>query len=129
VRRLYVLAGVVLIAFAFAAATRVANTREGLIAEVITLLGGLAGMTLVFFGLFSGPRLSTRSTAPLQRAPARPPSTRDFALGAAGLVLAVLLISGWGISAGWQWAALSVVVLLPMIVGSAVLCIRFLRAR
>jgi hypothetical protein len=129
VRRLYVLAGVVLIAFAFAAATRVANTREGLIAEVITLLGGLAGMTLVFFGLFSGARLATRSTAPLQRAPARPPSTRDFALGAAGLVLAVLLISGWGISAGWQWAALSVVVLLPMIVGSAVLCIRFLRAR
>jgi hypothetical protein len=129
VRRLYILAGVVLIAFAFAAATRVANTREGLIAEVITLLGGLAGMTLVFFGLFSGARLATRSTAPLQRAPARPPSTRDFALGAAGLVLAVLLISGWGISAGWQWAALSVVVLLPMIVGSAVLCIRFLRAR
>jgi hypothetical protein len=129
VRRLYILAGVVLIAFAFAAATRVANTREGLIAEVVTLLGGLAGMTLVFFGLFSGARLSTRSTAPLQRAPARPPSTRDFALGAAGLVLAVLLISGWGISAGWQWAALSVVVLLPMIVGSAVLCIRFLRAR
>jgi hypothetical protein len=44
-------------------------------------------------------------------------------------LLAVLLVGGWGISAGWQWAALSVVVLLPMIVGSAVLCIRFLRAR
>jgi hypothetical protein len=54
---------------------------------------------------------------------------RDFALGAAGLLLAVFLIGGWGISAGWQWAALSLVVLLPMIVGSAFLCIRFLRAR
>jgi hypothetical protein len=128
VRRLSVFAGVVLIAIAFGAATRVANTREGLIAEVITLLAGLAGMTLVFFGLFSGAR-PTRPSAPRPQAPARPPSTRDFALGAAGLGLAVVLIGGWGISAGWQWAALSVVVLLPMIVGSAVLCIRFLRAR
>jgi hypothetical protein len=124
-----VVAGVVLIAIAFGAATRVANTRDGLIAEVITLLGGLAGMTLVFFGLFSGARPAVRSPAPRPPAPARPPSTRDFALGAAGLVLAVFLIGGWGISAGWQWAALSVLVLLPMIVGSAVLCFRFLRAR
>jgi hypothetical protein len=124
-----VVAGVVLIAIAFGAATRVANTRDGLIAEVITLLGGLAGMTLVFFGLFSGARPAARPPAPRPPAPARPPSTRDFALGAAGLVLAVFLIGGWGISAGWQWAALSVLVLLPMIVGSAVLCFRFLRAR
>jgi hypothetical protein len=129
VRRLSVVAGVVLIAVAFGAATRVANTREGLIAEVITLLAGLAGMTLVFLGLFSGARPATRPSVPRPQAPARPPSTRDFALGAAGLGLAVILIGGWGISAGWQWAALSVVVLLPMIVGSAVLCIRFLRAR
>jgi hypothetical protein len=124
-----VVAGVVLIAIAFGAATRVANTRDGLIAEVITLLGGLAGMTLVFFGLFSGARPAARPPAPRPPAPARPPSTRDFALGAAGLVLAAFLIGGWGISAGWQWAALSVLVLLPMIVGSAVLCFRFLRAR
>ena len=128
-RRLSVVAGVVLIAVAFGAATRVANTREGLIAEVITLLAGLAGMTLVFFGLFSGARPSTQPSVPRPQAPARPPSTRDFALGAAGLGLAVILIGGWGISAGWQWAALSTVVLLPMIAGSAVLCIRFLRAR
>ena len=128
-RRLSVFAGVVLIAIAFAAATRVANSREGLIAEVITLLGGLAGMTLVFFGLFSGARPVTSPPAPRPQSLARPPSARDFAIGAAGLLLAVLLIGGWGISAGWQWAALSVVVLLPMIVGSAVLCIRFLRTR
>jgi hypothetical protein len=124
-----VVAGVVLIVIAFGAATRVANTRDGLIAEVITLLGGLAGMTLVFFGLFSGARPAARPPAPRPPAPARPPSTRDFALGAAGLVLAVFLIGGWGISSGWQWAALSVLVLLPMIVGSAILCFRFLRAR
>ena len=128
-RRLSAVAGVVLIAVAFGAATRVANTREGLIAEVVTLLAGLAGMTLVFFGLFSGARPATRPSVPRPQAPARPPSIRDFALGGAGLGLAVILIGGWGISAGWQWAALSVVVLLPMIVGSAVLCIRFLRAR
>jgi hypothetical protein len=127
-RRLSLITGIVLIAVAFGAATRVANTREGLIAEVITLLAGLAGMTLVFFGLFSGLRPG-RPQAPRPRGPARPPSARDFVLGAGGLVLAALLIGGWGISAGWQWAALSVVVLLPMIVGSAVLCVRFLRAR
>jgi hypothetical protein len=129
VRRLAVVPGAVLIAIAFAAATRVANTREGLIAEVITLLAGLAGMTLVFFGLFTGLRLAPRPSIERPPAPARPPSLRDFALGAAGLLLAVFLIGGWGISAGWQWAALSLVVLLPMIVGSAFLCIRFLRAR
>jgi len=129
VRRLAVVPGVVLIALAFAAATRVANTREGLIAEVITLLAGLAGLTLVFFGLFSGLRLAPRPSVDRPPAPARPPSMRDFALGTVGLLLAVFLIGGWGISAGWQWAALSLVVLLPMIVGSAVLCIRFLRAR
>lgn len=118
-----------LIALAFWAATRVANTREGLIAEVITLLAGLAGMMLVFYGLFAGARPAARLSPPRPPAPARPPSSRDFALGAAGLVLAMVLVGGWGISAGWQWAALSVVVLLPMIVGSAILCIRFLRAR
>lgn len=128
-RRLAVVPGVVLIAIAFAAATRVANTREGLIAEVITLLAGLAGMTLVFFGLFTGLRLVPRPSVERPPAPARPPSLRDFALGTAGLLLAVFLIGGWGFSAGWQWAALSVIVLLPMIVGSAFLCIRFLRAR
>ncbi|HEY8862638.1 MAG TPA: hypothetical protein VIO37_00515 [Candidatus Dormibacteraeota bacterium] len=128
-RRISLIAGIVLIAIAFAAATRVANTREGLIAEVVTLLAGLVGMTLVFYGLFAGARPAASPSRPKPRAPARPPSARDFALGATGLGLAVLLIGGWGMSAGWQWAALSVVVLLPMIVGSAVLCIRFLRAR
>jgi hypothetical protein len=33
------------------------------------------------------------------------------------------------LSAGWQWAALGFVILLPMIAGSAFLCGRFLMAR
>jgi hypothetical protein len=133
VRRLSLIAGIGLVALAFAAATRVADTREGLIAEVITLFAGLAGVSLVLYGLFasSRPAATLAPGPPIQRAtaPASAPSARDFALGASGLALAVLLIGGLGISAGWQWAALGTVVLLPMIAGSAFLCSRFLRAR
>jgi len=54
---------------------------------------------------------------------------RTTFIGAAGLVISVILIGGLAISAGWQWAALGSVMLLPMIAGSAFLCVRFLRAR
>jgi hypothetical protein len=128
VRWLSLSAGIVLIAVAFAAATRVADTREGLIAEVITLLAGLLGISLVLYGLFAG-RAPARSTTPHAPAPARAPSTREFTIGAGGLALAVLLIGGLIVSAGWQWGALGLVLLLPMIIGSAYLCGRFLRAR
>jgi hypothetical protein len=128
VRWLSLISGTGLVAIAFGAATRVANTREGLIAEVITLLAGLLGVSLVLFGLV-GRRPATAPAAPKSATPAAPPSARQFAMGAAGLALAAILIGGSGISAGWQWAALSSVLLLPMIVGSAVLCFRFLRAR
>lgn len=128
-RRLALVAGVALIAVAFGAATRVANTREGLIAEVVTLLTGLVGMILVFYGLFAGAGPAAGSGVPQSPAASGAPSSRQFAIGAAGLLLAAILIAGSGISAGWQWAALSSVLLLPMIVGSAVLCARFLRAR
>lgn len=128
-RRLSLIAGIALVAVAFGAATRVADTREGLIAEVITLLAGLLGMGLVFYGLFAGARPATKPSAPRSPAPARPPSAKEFALGASGLGVAALLVGGLGITAGWQWAALGSVVLLPMIAGSAVLCGRFLRAR
>jgi hypothetical protein len=50
-------------------------------------------------------------------------------MGAAGLGVAAILIGGVTITAGWQWAALGTVVLLPMIAGSAYFCARFLRAR
>ena len=127
-RRLSLVAGVALIFIAFGAATRVANTREGLIAEAITFLAGLVGMILVFYGLFAGD-LPVAPAVPRSPAAATTPSRRQFAMGAGGLGLAAILIGGSGISAGWQWAGLSAVVLLPMIVGSAVLCARFLRAR
>jgi hypothetical protein len=105
----------------------VANTREGLIAEVVTLLAGLAGISLVLYGVFAGARSVTMPAVP--RPPPRAPSAREFAIGAAGLGLAALLIGGLAITSGWQWAALGSVVLLPMIVGSAYFCARFLRAR
>src|SRR6202165_77823 len=124
-RRWSAVAGVVLIAVAFGAATRVAKTREGLIAEVITLLAGLAGMTLVFFGLFTGLRLVPRPAVERPPAPARPPSLRDFALGTAGLLLAVFLIGGWGFSAGWQGDARSVIVMVSWFVGGAFFSSRF----
>jgi hypothetical protein len=129
VRRLSLIAGIGLVALAFAAGTRVADTREGLIAEVITLLAGLAGVSLVLTGLFASGRPAARP--PVQRAPplARQPSTRDFTLGASGLLLATILIGGLVVTAGWQWAALGLVLLLPMIAGSAFLCRRFLKAR
>jgi hypothetical protein len=43
--------------------------------------------------------------------------------------VAAILIGGLVVSAGWQWAALGSVMLLPMIAGSAFLCARFVRAR
>lgn len=129
-RRLSLIAGIALIVVAFGAGTRVADTREGLIAEVITLLAAVAGIGLVLYGLFAGARPAPRAPGMAQpSAPARLPSRRDFAAGSAGLLLAAVLIGGLVITAGWQWAAWGSVLLLPMIIGSAFLCGRYLRAR
>ncbi|MDQ2942399.1 MAG: hypothetical protein M3R21_01860 [Candidatus Dormibacteraeota bacterium] len=128
-RWLSLVAGIALIALAFGAATRVADTREGLIAEITTLLAALVGISLVLYGMFAGARPALRRASPPNPGPARTSSARDFAIGASGLGLAALLIGGSGLTAGWQWAALSSVLLLPMIVGSSLLCARFLRAR
>lgn len=129
-RWLSLTAGIAFVALAFAAATRVADTRDGLIAEVVTLFSGLAGVSLVLYGLFGGIRPTPRPGVPaMSPRPARPPSTRDLAIGAGGLGLAAVLLGGLFISAGWQWAALGFVILLPMIAGSAFLCGRFLLAR
>ena len=123
-------AGVAFVVLAFAAATRVTDTRDGLIAEVVTLFSGLAGVSLVLYGLFARARPSpSPPMATASRPPARPPSARDLAIGAGGLALAVILLGGLLLSAGWQWAALGFVILLPMIAGSALLCGRFLMAR
>jgi hypothetical protein len=129
VRWISLVAGIAFVALAFAAATRVADTRDGLIAEVVTLFSGLAGVSLVLYGLFaSRPVTNPAGAASTRTAQARPPSARDLAIGAGGLALAAILLGGLFISAGWQWAALGLVILLPMIAGSAYLCGRFLLA-
>jgi TctA family transporter len=128
VRWLSLIAGAGLIAIAFGAATLVADTREGLIAEVITLMAGLFGVSLLLYGMLARTRPAPRPAAFVTPA-SRAPSSREFTIGAAGLGLAVILIGGLAVSAGWQWAALGSVMLLPMIAGSALLCGRFLRTR
>jgi hypothetical protein len=123
-------AGIAFVVLAFAAATRVTDTRDGLVAEVVTLFSGLAGVSLVLYGLVARARpVSRPPVATESRPPTRPPSSRDLAIGAGGLALAVILLGGLVLSAGWQWAALGFVILLPMIAGSAFLCGRFLMAR
>jgi uncharacterized membrane protein HdeD (DUF308 family) len=130
-RWLSLLAGVALIAVAFVAATRVENSRQGLIAEVILYLGGAAGLVLLFYGLFARSRRSTSVQSPPLEARAREPkvpSANDLVLGTAGIVLAVVLLSGLAISAAWTWVAFGLVLLLPMVAGSFYLTLRFLRA-
>jgi hypothetical protein len=123
-------AGVLLVGIAFLAATRVANTREGLIYEVITLLAGMAGVILVLYGLFasSGHQKSPVSPRPPAASPQRVRSANDLLLGGGGLLVATILIVGIAITTGPLWALLGLVLLLPMVAGCAYLCMRFLRA-
>jgi hypothetical protein len=127
VRGLSLIAGVALVVVAFGAATRVADTREGLIAEVITLLAAVAGIGLVMYAVFARALLAPVPGV-ARPAPARLPNRRDLAIGSSGLILAAVLIAGLVITAGWQWAAWGCVLLFPMIAGSAFLCGRYLRA-
>jgi hypothetical protein len=130
VRWLAIVAGVALIVLAIGAVTRVADTREGLIAEVVTLLSALAGISLLIYGLTARPRsqatVSPRPVPPLTSG--RPRSSRDLALGAAGILLALMLLVGLGISGGLIWAAAGLALLTPMVAGCVYLCLRYLRA-
>jgi hypothetical protein len=124
-------AGIALVVVAFAAATRVADTREGLIAEAITLLAGLAGISLLLYGLVAGARPSM--PRPVPPSPGKPPAPAvrpitDLLLGGSGIAIAIVLLSGLAITGGIQWAILGMVLLLPMIAGSIYLCVRFARA-
>jgi len=130
VRWLALVAGVALIVIAVAAVTRVEDTREGLIAEIVTLLAGAAGVSLLIYGL------AARRSVPKAPAssPPRPTATpvgrsrRDILLGAGGVALSVILLTGLAMTGGLLWAALGLALLLPMLSGSIYLCVRYVRA-
>ncbi len=124
-------AGLLLIAVAFVAASRVADTREGLIAEVVTLLSGLAGTGLLLYGLVPR-RRRAGGAAPPPASGLTPKTARrsanDLVLGAGGLLVAAVLLGGLVVSAGWTWAFVGAVLLLPMLAGSTYLLAAFIRA-
>jgi hypothetical protein len=127
-RRFALVAGVALVIVAFGAATRVADTREGLIAEVVTLLAGGAGVGALIYGL------AARQGAPASRRiarsprPVRPRTASDLLFGAGGVVLSAVLVAGLAITGGPLSAVFGLALLLPMIAGCVYLCVRFLRA-
>jgi hypothetical protein len=120
----------VLVAIAFLAGSRVADTREGLIFEVIALLAGLAGVSLVLYGWVAANARSYATGTPPVRAPepVRVRSANELLIGGGGLTVAAILVGGIGLSAGLLWALMGLVLLLPMAIGCAYLCLRFLRA-
>lgn len=126
-RWLALVAGVALVTLAFGAATRVTDTREGLIAEVITLLGGLAGVALLIYGLTARKRPTAPPSTERPTSIPRARSRNDLLVGTGGIALALILLGGLALSGGIWWAAFGLVLLLPMIAGSVYLCVRFLR--
>ncbi len=122
--------GVILIAGAFLAGARVADTREGLVYEVVTLLAGLAGVSLVLYGLVatSGrPQAQVSQPRTTARVGDKVHNAGELVLGVFGLVVAAILVVGIGVSAGVLWALVGSTLLLPMIAGSAYLCFSFAR--
>jgi hypothetical protein len=128
-RWLALAAGAIFIVLAFAAATRVVDTREGLVAEIVTLLAGVAGISLLTYAFAARDRPMRAQPAPSSAAPSRHPRvTRDLLLGSAGIVTALVLLTGLAVSGGLLWAGFGLVILLPMLAGSVYLCVRYLRA-
>lgn len=128
-RWLALVAGVALAVLAVAAVTRVSDTREGLIAEVVTLLAALGAVSLLIYGLAARKDFLPRPAPPRPAVQAHVPrSRRDVALGVGGLVLAAVLLTGLGVSGGLLWAGFGLGLLLPMIAGSVYLCVRFFRS-
>jgi hypothetical protein len=124
-------AGAALIVLAFAAAGRVTDTREGLVAEIITLIAGGAGFLLLIYAFVARKRPESPQTSSAMPAPARvqhPRSSRDLLLGAGGIVLALVLVSGLAWSGGLLWAGFGLAILLPMLGGCVYLCVRYVRA-
>ena len=123
-------AGLALVVVAFLAGARVADTREGLVYEVVTLLAGLAGVGLLLYGLVSalGRQRPTTQAAKVGRpADQKVHNAAELVVGAIGLLVAAALLAGVSATAGPMWGLLGSVLLLPMIAGSAYLCISFVR--
>ena len=126
----FVISGLLCVAVAFVAAAQVADTREGLIAEIVTLLAGLAGVGLLLYGLVPKRRDAPAPRGAPRKRPAQPSrrTANDLLAGGVGIVVAIFLLGGLLYSAGWLWAAMGAVLLVPMIAGSAYLLIAFARA-
>ena len=122
--------GAVLIVIAFVAAGRVADTQQGLVSEVIALFAGLVGVSLVLYAWVSGARPRPAGTPPTPGTQPRVQirSATELLAGVVGLIVAAALIAGVALSAGGLWVIVALVLLLPMILGSSYLCVRFLRA-
>jgi hypothetical protein len=129
-RWIAIVAGAALVALAFGAATRVADTREGLVAEVVTLFAGLAGVSLLIYGLAarSRPALTPTLSRKREREKARSRTNRDLYFGAGGIGLALVLLGGLAVSGGPLWAGFGLAILLPMLAGSVYLCVRYFRS-
>jgi Trk-type K+ transport system membrane component len=128
-RLISVAAGLLLVAVAFLAAAQVADTQQGLIAEVITLMSGLIGVLLLLYGLIPKRRTSGSATPRREKRPGPTlRSANDLLIGTAGLLLAIILIGGLVLSGGWGWAALGAVLMVPMVAGCAYLVVAFVRA-
>ena len=120
--------GAILIVVAFLAGSRVADTREGLVYEVVTLLAGLAGVSILLYGLVAPMSQGRRATqTPRAAVPAgeRVHNAGELLVGAAGLLVSAILLGGIAASAGPLWALLGGVLLLPMIAGCVYLCVSF----
>jgi len=129
-RWLALVAGIALVVLAFVAYTHVSDTREGQIAEVVTLVAGAAGLLLAIYWFAARERPQSRTQPGSEKAmpPAlRAGSPRDLALGAGGIGLGAVLLAGLAISGGLGWAGLGFLLLLPMLAGSVYLCWRWLR--
>lgn len=129
-RWLALVAGAALLVLAFAAVGRVSDTREGLVAEVVTLLAGASGFLLLIYAFAARRRPALPQS---QRGASGTPSTyarsgRDLLLGGAGVGIALILVVGLAVSGGPLWAGFGFMILLPMLAGSVYLFVRYLRA-
>lgn len=128
-RWLALAAGIALVVLAAGAVTRVADTREGLIAEIVTLFAGGAGVVLLIYGLAARPRPALVPPSPAtgpRETPRRRRTNRDLYLGSGGVAVALLLLGGLAYSGGPLWAGFGLALLLPMLAGSVYLWVRFL---